>query len=74
MIIHIEICDVCKRIHRGGQPVTLNACGKARWDVGACCGERPFRVISDTDATRNHLLARVESLIVTELALMRAPV
>jgi hypothetical protein len=77
MIIHIEICDVCRRINRGGIPVTTLATGTAisnSWDVCPGCHEKPFRVVKHSNAIRNHLLARIEALIVTELALMKDPV
>ncbi len=74
MIIHIEICDVCKRINRGGLPVVLCATVDHQWDVGACCRAKRFVVVKHTDATKSHLLARIEALITTELSLMKGPV
>lgn len=74
MIIHIEICDICKSINRGGLPVVLCATGDAQWDVGACCREKRFTVVKHTNVIKQHLLARIEALIVTELKLMKDPV
>ncbi len=76
MIIHIEICDVCRRINRGGMPVTTvqiqeteTPLGAMQWDVGHCCDDKPFRVVRHTSTIKSDLLARIEALIVTELAL-----
>lgn len=74
MIIHIEICDVCKSINRGGSPVVLCATGNTQWDVGACCRDKRFTVVRHTDVTKKHLLTRIEALIVTELQLLKDPV
>ncbi len=74
MIIHIEICDVCKRINRGGLPVVLYATGNYQWDVGGCCRDKRFTVVKHTDVTKNDLLARIEALITTELSLLKEPV
>jgi len=74
MILHIEICDVCKTIHRGGRPLESLRSGGAQWDVGFCCDDKRFTVVRHTDAMKQHLLARIEALIVTELSLMKDPV
>lgn len=73
MIIHIEICDVCKRINRGLPMDNLSSNGTS-WDVGACCREKRFTVVRHANVTKNHLLARVEALICTELSLLKDPV
>jgi len=73
MIIHIEICDVCKRIQRGLPTEPFSANG-ASWDVGRCCQEERFTVVKHTNVTKNHLLARIEALIVTELSLLKDPI
>ncbi len=74
MIIHIEICDVCKRINRGGVPVEPFTSGGATWDVGPCCQDSRFTVVKHASVYKNHLLARIEALIVTELSLLKEPV
>ena len=74
MIIHIEICDVCKRINRGGLPVENFTSGGVSWDVGHCCQAERFARVLHTDAIKRHLLARIEALIVTELQLLKEPV
>ena len=73
MIITIEICDVCRTIHRGGEPVTTCQTGEIQWDVGSCCSKKPFTVVKNANVIKNHLLARIEALIVTELKLMKEP-
>jgi len=73
MIIHIEICDVCKLIVRGGLPVDTYSSGELRWDVCRQCQEKPLR----SDDARWHsdlrprLLTRVDSLIANELIILR---
>ena len=74
MIIHIEICDVCKRINRGGLPTVLHATGDTQWDVGPCCRDKRFTVVKHADVMKRHLLARIEALIVTELSLLKDPI
>lgn len=72
LIIHIEICDVCRRIQRGLPLETFSSSG-SQWDVGACCEEKRFTVVKHTSVIKNHLLVRIEALIATELALMKEP-
>lgn len=72
MIIHIEICDVCKRIGRG-LPVEAFSSFGVQWDVGACCQEKRFTVVKHTDVLKRHLMTRIEALIATELALLKDP-
>ena len=74
MIIHIEICDVCRRINRGGLPVENFTTNGASWDVGPCCQDGRFTTVRHTNVIKNHLLARIEALIVTELSLLKDPV
>lgn len=71
MIIHIEICDVCRSIHRSGLPVTTVQSGGHQWDIGSCCEEKRFAVVKHTDVVKNHLLCRIEALISTELSLIK---
>ncbi len=69
MIIHIEICDVCRRIVRGGGELTPVSAHGFSWDVGTCCQDKPFVVIEHACVYKNALLPRIEALIITELAL-----
>lgn len=75
MIIHIEICDVCKLIVRGRLPVTTYTSGDKRWDVCRGCDEKPFRLDDARWHKETHpcLLSRVDSLIVGELSLAKDP-
>lgn len=77
MIIHIEICDVCQLINRGGIPVTRFSTETTipeTWDVCPGCAKGPFKVVRGTRPLLNHLLARIEALILTELKLTKDPV
>jgi hypothetical protein len=74
MIIHIEICDVCRCIVRGGDaPVVLCGAAGVYWDVGPCCREKKFQVVKHAGTYKTHLLPRLEALIVSELSLLKEP-
>jgi hypothetical protein len=73
MIIHIEICDVCKLIVRGGLPVDTYSSGELRWDVCRGCDSKAFSSSHARwhNATWPVLKARVDALVANELMLMR---
>ncbi len=69
MIIHIEICDICRRVMRGVPTIGYSS-GGHRWDVGPCCEKKRFTIVQGA-ATEQTLRARIEALITTELHLLR---
>ena len=71
MILHVEICDVCLRVNRGGLPMEAFSSGSHRWDVGPCCQSERFTVVKNADVVRNQLSARVEALVSSELDLLK---
>ncbi len=48
--------------------------GVVQWDIGHCCDDKPFKVVRHTNVIKNHLLVRIEALILTELSLLKDPV
>ncbi len=75
MIIHLEVCDVCKTINRGADPVVPFKSTGLEWDVcPGCLKDRKFCVVSGTRERKQHLLPRIEALVLSELRLMRSPV